>query len=139
MANEIDGRDIYLIIDDDRFANEQGLTNAETSDMLETTNKHTPNKRKTFIASESTGTITCNGLYCVDDPSGQTGYHDLKAKQKAGTEIEYELGYFANGGIIESGKGYITSINMNANRAEIATFDVTIQKSGDYAEAAYAS
>jgi len=139
MANEIDGRDIYLIIDDDKFANESGLTNSENSDMLETTNKHTTNKRKTYLSSESTGTITCNGMYCVTDPTDTTGYHDLKAKQKAGTKIAYEVGYFADGGIIEAGNGFIQSITMNANRNEVATYDITIQKDGDYSEDTYSS
>jgi hypothetical protein len=139
MANEINGRDVYLILDDLKFANEQGLTNSETIDMLESTNKHSPNKRKTFIADESTGTITANGFYCITDPTGTAGYHALKAIAKAGTEISYELGNFATGGIIESGKCLINTITQNANRAELSTYDISLQKTGDWVEATYAS
>jgi hypothetical protein len=139
MADEIYGGDLYLIIDDDKFANEQGLTNNETSDVLETTNKHSADRRKTFKAFESTGTISVNGLYTLADPSGMTGYHSLKALQLAGTEIDYEVGYFSNGGVIESGKGVIQNCNLSANRGELVTFDITIQKSGSYSEDPYAS
>lgn len=139
MANEIEGREIYLIIDDDIFANEQGLANNETQDTMETTNKHTTNGRKTFIYGDGTGTITANGFYCVTDPSGQTGYHDLKAKKKAKTKVVYELGYFKAGGIIESGTALITAINMKADNGSVATFDISLQKDGDYTEAEYNS
>jgi predicted secreted protein len=139
MANEIDGRDIYLIIDNDIFANEQGLANNETQATMETTNKHTTNSRKTFIYGDGTGTITANGFYCVTDPSGQTGYHDLKAKMKAKTKIVYELGKFGIGGIIETGTALITAINMKADLNSPATFDISLLKDGDYTEVNYDS
>ena len=139
MANEVDGREVYLIINEKIFVNEQGLTNNETADTLETTNKHTLNKRKTFIGSESTGTISVNGGYCITDPAGYTGYHALKALMKAQTQVTYEVGKFAAGGMIESGNGIITGCNLTANRGSLVTFDVTIQKTGDYAEAEYSS
>lgn len=139
MANELNGSDIYLIIDNDIFANEKGVSNSESTDTLETTNKHSTAKRKTFIGGESTGTITANGLYCVSDPSGTTGYHDLKAKQLAGTAVTYEVGYVATGGIIESGSGIITACNMSADQNGAAVYDISIQKSGVYAEASYSS
>ncbi len=139
MANEVYGSDIYLIINDMSFANEQGLTNNETSDILETTNKHSPSRRKTYKAFESTGTISVNGLYALEDPTGQIGYDALKALQLAGTEIEYELGYFSTGGVIESGNGVIQNCNMSANKGELVSFDLTIQKSGAYVTAEYSS
>lgn len=139
MANEVDGRDVYLIIDDLILVNEQGLTNNETADTIETTNKHTVNYRKTFIGSESTGTISANGSYSITDPTGYTGYHALKAKQKARTPVTYEVGKFATGGMIESGSGIITGCNQSANRGSLVTFDITIQKTGDYTEAQYSS
>ena len=139
MANEKDGRDIYLIIDDLIFANENGLSNSETTDSLETTNKHTANKRKTFITGEGTGTITANGLYCITDPDGQIGYHALDTKRKAGTAVTYELGNFAAGGKVESGSAIITSLNATYNRNEPATYDITLQKTGDYTSDDYSS
>lgn len=139
MANNIKGRDIYLIIDDDKFANEQGLTNSETMDTLETTDKHTPNNRKTFITDTSTGTITANGFYCLTDADGEVAYHSLKTKYKAGTLVAYELGYFDTGGVIESGNAYITNINLNANSGEVATYDISLQKTGDFTEGSYTS
>jgi predicted secreted protein len=139
MANELDGRGIYLIIDDSIFANEQGVTNSETKDSLETTNKHTPNKRKTFITGEGTGTITANGLYAITDETGYDGYHALKTKMKAGAAVTYELGYMQSGGLVETGSAIITSLNMTANRNEPATYDITLQKTGDYTETSYSS
>ena len=139
MANEKDGRDIYLIIDDLIFANEQGLSNSESVDSLETTNKHTANKRKTFITGEGTGTITANGLYCISDPSGQIGYYALDTKKKAGTAVAYELGNFAASGKVEAGSAIITSLNATFNRNEPATYDITLQKTGDYTIDDYSS
>jgi hypothetical protein len=139
MANEIYGGDLYLIINDDKFGNEQGVTNNESSDVLETTNKHSASRRKTYKAFESTGTISANGLYTLADPSGMKGYHTLKALQLAGTAVTYEIGYFSTGGVIETGSGVIQTCNLSANRGELVTFDITIQKSGAYAEAAYSS
>lgn len=139
MADEIKGRDIYLIIDDDKFANEQGMTNSETMDTIEVTNKHTPDNRKAFITDTSTGTITCNGFYTLADGSGEVSYHSLKAKYLAGAAITYELGYFDTGGVIESGSALITAINLNANTGEASTFDISLQKTGAYAETAYSS
>lgn len=139
MANELNGTGIYLIIEDDIFANETTVSNSESTDAIETTNKHSTAKRKTFIGGESTGTITASGMYCVTDPSGMTGYHDLKAFQLAGTSVTYEIGYVASGGMIETGEGIITACNMTAGKNEAATFDITIQKTGVYTEAAYSS
>jgi hypothetical protein len=137
--NEIYGGDVYLIINDDKFGNEQGVTNNESADMIETTHKHTPNKRKTYIPGESTGTLSANGVYTLEDPTGMKGYHTLKGYQKAGTLVNYEIGYFSTGGVIESGKGFIQNCNLSANRGEMVQFDVTIQKDGDYEEDAYSS
>ena len=136
---EVDGRDVYLVIDDLIFVNEQGVTNNETTDTIETTNKHTVNYRKTFIGSESTGTISANGSYSITDPTGYTGYHALKEKQKARTVVTYEIGKFATGGKIETGSGIITACNQTANRGSLVTFDITIQKTGDYTESTYSS
>lgn len=139
MANELDGREIYLIINDTILVNEQGLTNNETADTLETTNKHTVNKRKTFIPSETTGTISANGSYCITDPNGYIGYHAIKALMKANTQVNYEIGKFAAGGKIESGTAIITACNLSANRGSLVTFDITLQKTGDYSEDTYES
>lgn len=139
MANEVDGREVYLIINDTILVNEQGLTNNESTDTLETTNKHTVNKRKTFISSESTGTISANGGYALSDPSGYIGYEAIKALQKAGTTVNYEVGKFDTGGIIEAGTAIITACNLTANRGSLVTFDVTLQKTGDYSSNPYQS
>lgn len=139
MSNEIDGRDVYLIIDDLIFANEQGLTNSETQDTMETTNKHTTNSRKTFIPGDGTGTIAANGFYCVTDPNGTAGYHALKAKMKAKTVVIYELGKFGTSGIIESGSAIITAVNMASALGSPATFDLSLQKTGDYTETPFTS
>lgn len=139
MANEKDGRGFYLIIDDNYFANEQGFTNNETTDSLETTHKHTPNKRKTFITGESTGTITANGMYGLTDAEGYSGYEALKAKQLAGEEVSYEIGLMEAGGKVESGTAIITAINLTANRNEPATYDISLQKTGAYTATDYSS
>ena len=139
MANEKDGRGFYLIIDDNYFANEQGFTNNETTDSLETTHKHTPNKRKTFITGESTGTITANGMYGLTDGVGFSGYETLKAKQLAGEEVNYEIGFMEEGGKVESGTAIITAINLTANRNEPATYDISLQKTGAYTVNDYSS
>lgn len=139
MANELDGRDIYLIINDTIFANEQGLTNSETQETMETTSKHSTSARKTFIYGDGTGTITANGFYCITDPSGQIGYHALKALKNAKTKVTYELGYFTAGGIIEVGTALITAINMTANLGSPATFDISLLKDGNYLEVNYDS
>ena len=139
MANELDGREIYLIINDTSLVNEQGLTNNESADTLETTNKHTVNKRKTFIPSETTGTISANGSYCITDPTGYIGYHAIKALMKANTIVTYEIGKFASGGKIEAGSALITACNLSANRGSLVTFDITLQKTGDYTEGSYES
>lgn len=132
MANEINGRDVYLVIDSQIFANEQGLTNSETTDTMETTSKHTTNGRKTYIAGDSTGTITANGFYCISDPAGTIGYHALKVHQKAGDILTYELGRFDGINEVEMGSCIITSINMNAALGSPATYDISLQKTGDY-------
>ena len=139
MANELDGREIYLIINDTILVNEQGLTNNESADTLETTNKHTVNKRKTFIPSETTGTISANGSYCITDPTGYIGYHAIKALMKANTIVTYEIGKVASGGKIEAGSALITACNLSANRGSLVTFDITLQKTGDYTEGSYES
>jgi len=133
------GTDIYLIINDLIFANEKGVANNETSDSLETTTKHSPSKRKTFIAGESTGTITANGLYEISDTAGDIGYHTLKALQLAGTAVTYELGYQATGGVIESGSAIITAINMSSDQNTPGAYDISLQKTGVYTEATYSS
>ena len=136
---ELDGRDIYLILDDDIFASENELSDSEEADMLETTDKHTPNKRKTFISGETTGTITVSGLYVVTPGSGKIGYHDIKTKFKAGTAVSYELGYMGAGGKIEAGDALVQSISRTANRNAVATYSITLQKTGDYTEGDYTS
>ena len=139
MANELDGSGIYLIIDDEIFANERGLTNSETMDSLETTSTHSTSKRKTFITGESTGTITANGLYAVTDATDYDGYHALKTKMLAGSSVTYEVGSRGARGEIETGSAIITSLNMTANENEPATYDITLQKTGVYTEAEYSS
>jgi hypothetical protein len=139
MANEVYGGDVYLIIDDLILVNEQGATNSETSDMLESTNKHTPNKRKTFEYGESTGTISANGMLALTDPSGYAGYYALLAKQKARTKVTYEIGEMVAGGKVETGTALINSVNKAANRGELVTFDISLQKDGDYAVTTYSS
>jgi predicted secreted protein len=139
MANEKDGRGFYLIIDNNYFANEQGFTNNETTDSLETTHKHTPNKRKTFITGESTGTITANGMYGLTDGAGFSGYETLKAKQLAGEEVNYEIGLMEAGGKVEAGTAIITDIKLTANRNEPATYDISLQKTGAYTVNDYSS
>jgi predicted secreted protein len=139
MANELDGSGIYLIISDLIFANERGVTNSESGDSLETTNKHSTSKRKTFIGGETTGTITANGLYCVTDPSGTIGYESLKATYLARTPVTYEVGYVASGGKIESGSAIITALNMTANENEPASWDISLQKTGVWSIDDYSS
>lgn len=139
MANEINGSDIYLVVNDLTFVNERGVSNSETGDSLETTNKHSTNKRKTFIGGETTGTITANGLYCVTEAAGTIGYESLKTIYKARTAVTYELGYVATGGKIESGSAIITNLNMTANENEPASWDITLQKTGDFSVDDYSS
>lgn len=139
MANEVYGGDVYLIIDDLVLVNEQGATNSETSDMLESTNKHTLNRRKTFEYGESTGTITANGMLALTDPSGYGGYYALLAKAKARTKVTYEIGEMVDGGKVETGTALINSVNKAANRNELVTFDISLQKDGDYVIADYSS
>jgi predicted secreted protein len=139
MADEIYGGDVYLIINDDKFGNETGVTNNESSDIIETTHKHTPSKRKTYIVGESTGTISANGVYTLSDPTSSIGYYSLLELQKTGEEVDYEIGYFSTGGIIESGKALIQNCNLSANRGEMVQFDITLQKTGDYDVDTYSS
>ena len=139
MANELDGRGFYLIIDDLIFANEIGASNNETTDSIETTSKHTSSKRKTFITGESTGTISANGLVSLTDAFGDIGYEELKVKQLAGSSVTYEFGYMGTDGTIESGSAIITSLNMTANKNEAVTYDISLQKTGAYTTANYSS
>ena len=139
MANEKDGRGFYLIIDDLIFANESGSSNSETFDSIETTHKFTPNARKTFIVGESTGTITANGLYGITDAVGYGGYDALKAKAKLREEVTYEHGYMGAGGKVESGSAIITAINQGADKNGAATYDISLQKTGDYTVTDYSS
>jgi len=133
------GTDIYLIINDYKFAYEKDASNSENSDMIETTTKHSTSKRKTFIAGESTGKITANGLYEITDAAGDIGYHALKALQLAGTAVTYEYGYQATDGVIESGSALIESINEGTPQNGVATYDISLQKTGAYSEASYSS
>jgi predicted secreted protein len=139
MANNINGSEIYLIINDDWFANEKGLSSSGSTDVLETTDKHSTGKVKTYLSGEHGGTISVNGLYCVSDPSGQIGFHDIDALRLAGTAVTFELGYFASGGIIQSGSALITACNLSADQNSPGAFDVTLQKSGAYTESDYSS
>lgn len=139
MANEKDGRGFYLIIDDLIFANEIGSNNSETFDSIETTHKFTTNARKTYIVGESGGTLTANGLYGITDAVGYGGYDALKAKAKLRAAVDYEHGYMNTGGKVESGSAIITAINLGADKNGAATYDISLQKTGDYLISDYSS
>lgn len=103
-----------------------------TSDMIETTSKHSTGKAKTYIPGEVGGTISGAGMY--DPSSSDWGYSTAVAAWKAGTQLAFVVGGTIAGDKTWTGNCYITSLTLDNPQNDKSTFSVELQIDGEVTE-----
>lgn len=108
-------------------------THDGTVDTAETTHKLSTGGAKTFIPTEHTWTISAE---CKVDPGDNTNatYSEVYAAFKAKAIIDYTYGAVAVGGKYYSGECIITGLSESAPQADVETFSITLQVTGDETE-----
>ena len=104
-----------------------------TVDTAESTHKLSANGAKTYIPTEHGFTISAE---CKVDPGDATNatYSDVYAAMKAKQIIDYAYGGVAVGQKYYYGECIITGLSESAPQADVETFSITLQVTGDETE-----
>lgn len=100
----------------------------ETTNILDTTTRATPNGWKTGVPTTQEFSIAFEGIQKLNDSTIVT-YNEIKAFKRARTRIEWGLSL--NGSIVDEGFGYFTEIGESAAVGEFITFTGNILGYGE--------
>jgi hypothetical protein len=97
----------------------------QLADMLDASNKDTPGVKQ-YQAGETGWTFTLESLY---DPAATEGLSEALGYLKAGTQITVTHGI--SGTSVQSGSGYIASLECSGPKNEIGSYSLEIQGTGN--------
>ena len=100
-----------------------------TGDMLDATTKDSTAGAKEYIGGETGWTISVEGLY---DPAAGEQTNDAIDDLQAGTQVVLKYGVLA--GTYWTGNGYISSVNLDGPKNDLASYSLEIQGDGVLAE-----
>lgn len=130
--SKLDGKEILMVFGSNTVVGQITGSLGMAADMLDATDKDSTDGAKEYMPGETGWTCSVEGLY---DPDAAEGVSEAIGYLKAGTGLTIKYGQTGSGETYYTGTAYVSGVNLDGPKNELASYSLELQGSGVLAEA----